>query len=117
MMHTDFPMYLYHHEELPRRGDGALFHYTSLKSFLIILEDMTLLPSFFGKLNDMNEGNVSNMNMNEIFLVMYNAEKYINEHCHMLSFLRITMNMDSVRRGQAIQRCGLTMPKTREVYV
>lgn len=86
MMHTDFPMYLYHHEELPRRGDGALFHYTSLKSFLIILEDMTLLPSFFGKLNDMNEGNVSNMNMNENFLVMYNAEKYINEHCHILSF-------------------------------
>lgn len=86
MLHTDFPMYLYYREELPRTGDGALFHYTSLKNFLTILEDMTFLPSSFGKLNDMNEGNVSNMNMNENFLVMYNAEKYINERCHILSF-------------------------------
>ena len=86
MLLTKLPRYLYHQEELPRRGDGALFHYTSLKSFLTILEDMTFLPSSFGKLNDMNEGNVSNMNMNENFLVMYNAEKYINEHCHILSF-------------------------------
>ena len=26
------------------------------------------------------------MNMNENFMVMYNAEKFINEHCHILSF-------------------------------
>ena len=45
------------------------------------MEDMTLLPSSFGKLNDMNEGDVSNMNMNmnENFMVMYNAEKFIKE--------------------------------------
>lgn len=47
---------------------------------------MALQPSSFGKLNDINEDNVSNMNMNKNFLVMYNAEKYINEHCHILSF-------------------------------
>lgn len=28
----------------------------------MIMEDITLLPSSFGNLNDMNEGNVSNMN-------------------------------------------------------
>ena len=50
------------------------------------MEDMTLLPSSFGNLNDMNEGNVSNMNMNENFMVMYNAEKYIKEKCHLLCF-------------------------------
>ena len=72
--------------ELPLRGDGALFHYTKMESFLKILDDMTLLPSSFGNLNDMNEGNVSNMNMNENFMVMYNAEKYIKECCHILSF-------------------------------
>ena len=47
---------------------------------------MTLLPSSFGNLNDMNEGNVNNMNMNNNFLVMYNAEKYIKDRCRILSF-------------------------------
>lgn len=86
MILTEMPVYLYYNAELPRRGDGALFHYTKFDSFLKILEDMTLLPSSFGKLNDMNEGNVSNMNMNENFKVMYDAEKYIKERCHLLSF-------------------------------
>ena len=86
MILTELPVYLYYNAELPCRGDGALFHYTKFDSFLKILEDMTLLPSSFGKLNDMNEGNVSNMNMNENFKVMYDAEKYIKERCHLLSF-------------------------------
>ena len=73
MLLTELPVYLYHNAELPHRGDGALFHYTKFSSFLKIMEDMTLLPSSFGNLNDMNEGNVSNMNMNENFMVMYNA--------------------------------------------
>ena len=86
MISTEMPVYLYYNAELPHRGDGALFHYTKFDSFLKILEDMTLLPSSFGRLNDMNEGNVSNMNMNENFKVMYDAEKYIKERCHLLSF-------------------------------
>lgn len=86
MLLTELPAYLYYNAELPERGDGALFHYTKFESFLKILEDMTLLPSTFGKLNDMNEGNGSNMNLNENFMVMYNAEKYIKEQCHILSF-------------------------------
>lgn len=86
MLLTKLPIYLYHHKELPCRGDGVLFHFTKFESFLKILEDMTLLPSSFGNLNDMNEGNVNNMNMNNNFLVMYNAEKYIKDRCHILSF-------------------------------
>lgn len=86
MLLTEQPIYLYNNAELPLRGDGALFHYTKFSSFLKIMEDMTLLPSSFGNLNDMNEGNVSNMNMNESFMVMYNAEKYIKEKCHLLCF-------------------------------
>ena len=79
MLLTELPVYLYHND----RGDGALFHYTKFSSFLKIMEDMTLLPSSFGNLNDMNEGNVSNMNMNENFMVMYNAEKFIKEKCQL----------------------------------
>ena len=86
MLLTELSAYLYYNAELPERGDGALYHYTKFESFLKILEDLTLLPSSFGQLNDMNEGNVSNMNMNENFMVMYNAEKYIKEQCHILSF-------------------------------
>ena len=83
---TNLPMYLYHHTEVPRRGDGALFHFTKFDSFLKILEDMKLLPSSFRDLNDMNEGNVNNMNMHANFMMMYNAEKYIKKHCHLLCF-------------------------------
>jgi hypothetical protein len=97
MLLTELPVYLYHHEEVPQRGDGALFHFTKLDSFLKILDDMTLLPSTFGNLNDMNEGNVNNMNMNENFKVMYDAERYINERCHLLSF---SQNYDVMGYGQ-----------------
>jgi Protein of unknown function (DUF2971). len=86
MVKTKYPVYLYGNTELPHRGDGALFHYTTLNNFLTILEDLTLLPSSFGKLNDMNEGNVSNMNLNRNFKVMFDAEKYIQERCRILSF-------------------------------
>lgn len=86
MLLTSIPIYLYGHEELPRRGDGALFHFTSFESFKKIMEDLTLLPSSFEKLNDMNEGNVHNMCMNHNFMVMYEAEKYIKERCHILCF-------------------------------
>ena len=84
MLLTKLPTYLYHHEELPQRGDGSLFHFTKYDSFLKILEDMTFLPSSFGQLNDMNEGNVNNMDMNENFIVMYEAKRFISERCRLL---------------------------------
>ncbi len=59
MLLTELPFYLYHNEELPQRGDGALYHYTSLKKFLLIISDLTLLPSRVGGLNDLNEGGSS----------------------------------------------------------
>lgn len=86
MLLTKLPTYLYHHEELPQRGDGSLFHFTKYDSFLKILEDMTFLPSSFGQLNDMNEGNVNNMDMNENFIVMYEAKRFISERCRLLCF-------------------------------
>lgn len=97
MLLTELPIYLYHHEELPHRGDGALFHYTRFERCLEILDNLTLRPSSFGGLNDMNEGNVNNMNMNENFMVMYDAEKFINERCRLLCF---TQNYDIEGYGQ-----------------
>lgn len=79
-------MYLYYNNELPSRGDGTLFHFTSWKNFQLIMNDLSLLPSSFGNLNDLNEANVNNMNMTENFMVMYDAEKYIKERCHLLCF-------------------------------
>ena len=83
---TDLPMYLYYNNELPSRGDGALFHFTSWEKFQLIMDDLSLLPSSFGNLNDLNEANVNNMNMNENFMVMYDAERYIKERCRLLCF-------------------------------
>lgn len=79
-------MYLYHNYELPCRGDGALFHFTTWKNFKLIMSDLSLLPSSFGNLNDLNEANINNMNMNENFMVMYDAERYIKERCRLLCF-------------------------------
>lgn len=86
MLLTELPAYLYWNAELPRKDDGALFHYTNLESFKKILEDLTLLPSSFKRLNDMNEGNVRNMCLNHNFMVMYKADEYIKEKCHIISF-------------------------------
>ena len=86
MLLTDLPAYLYGNKELPCRGDGALFHFTSWKNFQLIMNGLSLLPSSFGNLNDLNEANVNNMNMNENFVVMYDAERYIKERCRLLCF-------------------------------
>lgn len=63
MSDIELPTYLYESKELPQKGDGALFHYTNLKSFRLIMKNLTLLPSSFERLNDMNEGNVHNMGL------------------------------------------------------
>ena len=97
MLLTELPAYLYWREEVPRKGDGALFHYTSLESFKKILEDLTLLPSSFERLNDMNEGNVHNMNLSQNFMVMYNTDKYIKERCRIICF---SQNYDIKGFGQ-----------------
>ena len=97
MLLTELPAYLYWREEVPRKGDGALFHYTSLESFKKILEDLTLLPSSFERLNDMNEGNVHNMNLSQNFMVMYNTDKYIKEKCRIICF---SQNYDINSFGQ-----------------
>lgn len=86
MLLTKLPTYLYGSEELPHKGDGALFHYTSLNSFKMIMEDLTLKPSSFKTLNDLNEGNVHNMGLSYNFRVMYKAEEDIREKCHIISF-------------------------------
>lgn len=97
MLLTELPAYLYWREEVPRKGDGALFHYTSLESFKKILEDLTLLPSSFERLNDMNEGNVHNMNLSKNFMIMYKTDKYIKEKCRIICF---SQNYDIKGFGQ-----------------
>lgn len=47
MLLTELPAYLYWHDEDPRKGDSALFHYTSLGSFKKILEDLGPLKTFY----------------------------------------------------------------------
>lgn len=86
MLLADLPMYLYYNTELPSRGDGVLFHFTGWESFRQIMKDLSLRPSYFGDLNDLNEANINNMNMNENFVVMYDAERYIKERCRLLCF-------------------------------
>ena len=97
MLHTKLPAYLYGNEELPYKGDGVLFHYTKFEKFKLIMEDLTLLPSSFERLNDMNEGNVHNMNLSQNFMIMYNTDKYIKEKCRIICF---SQNYDIKGFGQ-----------------
>lgn len=83
---TKYPLYLYGHEEFPRQGDGALFHFTKTSKLKAIMNDLTLKPSSFEGLNDMNEGNVHNMGLSNNFKVMFAADEYIKKHCHIISF-------------------------------
>ena len=86
MLLADLPMYLYYNTEPPSRGDGVLFHFTGWESFRQIMKDLSLRPSYFGDLNDLNEANINNMNMNDNFMVMYETERYIKERCRLLCF-------------------------------
>lgn len=86
MIQTKLPVYLMHSYELPCRGDGALFHFTKEESFFKIMSDLTFKPSSFDKLNDLNEGNIHNLNMDKNFMVMCNTEKLTKEKCHIISF-------------------------------
>lgn len=99
MLRTELPHYMYGSYELPEVGDGALFHYTSADNFFRILEDMTLKTSSFRRLNDLNEGNVHNLDMNKNFMLLYDAEKYIQEHCSIISFSQNYSYKGYVQKG------------------
>lgn len=111
MLLTELPAYLYHNAEFPERGDGALFHFTKWDNLKFIMNDLTLLPSSFGKLNDMNEANVHNMNMNKNFMVMYMN----NADCFALP--RTMTFKVTVRKVLIIQLCGHTMLIIPMVFV
>ena len=51
MLLTELPAYLYWREEVPRKGDGALFHYTSLESDIICRAIKQHTHSFLGTPN------------------------------------------------------------------
>lgn len=86
MKSLELPHYTYYSYELPKVGNGDLFHYTSAERFFSILVDMTLKTSSFKGLNDLNEGNVHNLDMNKNFKLLYDAEEYIQEHCSIICF-------------------------------
>lgn len=67
-----------------------LYHYTPSECFFKILENLNLKTSSFKNLNDLNEGKLSNFNMNRNFHIFYAAEKYIEERCSVLCFTKDT---------------------------
>lgn len=99
-------------DDLPRKGDEMLYHYTQFESFKNIMKDLTLKPSSFKNLNDMNEGNVYNLDLNRNFKVMYETEKYIKSIAIYFALLKIMMFKGMKLRAQIILLCGLIMQKT-----
>ena len=82
----DTPLYLYGNSDSPSPNDGALFHYTTLRGFLKILEKMTLRSSPLCKMNDLNEANIDSLDWGQDFLLMLEAEQYVKNQCSIISF-------------------------------
>lgn len=68
------PAYLYGSYEMQSPDDGALFHYTKFESFFKIIETMTLRSSPLYRMNDFNEANLSSLDWNSVFMMMFKAE-------------------------------------------
>lgn len=86
MEDTIVPNFILNSTNAPQKDENTLFHYTKADSFFKILEDMTLLPSRFDKLNDLNEANIFNLNQQINFKIMLDAYKYIKDKCSILCF-------------------------------
>ena len=82
----------------PSLEDGILYHFTSADSFFKILETMTLKSSDFGKLNDLNEGNLRNGNMTNACLDI-SVNKALREKGALLCFTENYAHDDLVFTG------------------
>ena len=101
-------MYLYGNTMLPSLNDKFLYHFTTAESLIKIIENMTLRMSTFENLNDLNEKEV-----NFSFQDWWNGlkiEKYIVEHCHLISFSQNFQIDDS------FCECGYNHPRMWAQY-
>lgn len=80
------PIYLYGTQCTPQVGDGALYHYTKYDTFLKILNSSSLKSSQLCKMNDLNEADLSNLDWTRDFLMMWDAQNYIQTQCSLICF-------------------------------
>ena len=82
-MIENLPLFdLYYNEE---KGTKTLYHFTSSKSFFLILDDLKLKISSFKNLNDLNEANLRNFEFqNKEF--RDELKEYIDNNCGIISF-------------------------------
>lgn len=77
-------MYLYGNTMLPSLDDGFLYHFTSAKSLMKILKNMTLKLSTFENLNDLNEKEIKFVLQD--WLHGLEIKKFIAKNCKLISF-------------------------------
>ncbi len=93
---------------LPSLDDKFLYHFTTAKSLIKILGNITLKMSSFENLNDLNEKEVN-------FILQdwekgLNIKKYIFEHCHVISFTQ------NYQVGHSYCECGCNHPRMWAQY-
>ena len=69
-----------------------LYHYTSCDKACKILESMSLKPSRFVNLNDLNEARLEHLNCNIDIIPYININKRIRNNCFVLCFCRDNLN-------------------------
>ncbi len=94
---------------LPSINDGFLYHFTSAASLLKIVEYMTLKPSSFTLLNDLNEEELSCESSGGMDAI--NIRNYIREHCRLICF---TQNYE--QEGNSFCHTGCNHPRMWAQY-
>lgn len=77
---------------IPKIDDGSLFHFTTAKSLIEILSNMTLKSSLISRMNDLNECDID-LNIPDSF-DRFKIKKYIQNHCRLISFSKNYKNGD-----------------------
>jgi hypothetical protein len=83
-------------------NSNNLYHYTNLNSLIKILEGMTLKPSRFNKLNDLNEAKLEHLNCNLDFILHMKIKKRIDNNCFVFCFWRDNFKQKIARKASLL---------------
>ncbi len=86
MISSKFPIYQCWNNEAVQQNNGMLFHYTTFECFISIIKTMSLRSSRISKLNDMNEGNLDELNIDKNLPLIIESKRFVGDNCRVVCF-------------------------------
>ena len=87
-LQNNHPMYQYAIQKRDEGNKTIIYHYTTQENFFLILESMSLKLSVFSKSDDLNEANLSNIDVINNIQTFNLIERFIKKNCSYLSFIQ-----------------------------